>query len=171
MGRRTVGTTMGAALAALVLAGCSIGTPTVAQEDVEKTVSDQLEAAVDGTPYTLTATDDGFDLAVDWGDQQWFALLGNAGVSRTFIHHVHVDVPLVVEEVHLGRPAVALAPAVAHARMCADAHAEALPGVLRRHGRRCNRTGRGRDRGEGPAAGQRPRDLAMMVFITSVVPP
>ncbi|MEZ5094528.1 hypothetical protein [Nocardioides sp.] len=51
----------------------------------------RVEAAVDGTPYTLTATDDGFDLAVDWGDQRWFALLGKAGVSRTFIHHVHVD--------------------------------------------------------------------------------
>ena len=58
MGGRTVGTTMGAALAALVLAGCSIGTPTVAQEDVEKTVSDQLEAQVGQAPDKITCPGD-----------------------------------------------------------------------------------------------------------------
>ncbi|MEZ5096418.1 MAG: hypothetical protein R2731_10035 [Nocardioides sp.] len=39
----------------------------------------------------MTPRADGFDLAVDMGGQRWLEVLGAAGVTRSFVHHVRVD--------------------------------------------------------------------------------
>lgn len=42
------------------------------------------------TPYVVTATEDGFDLALDIVDEHWFGLLSVSGLSMAFTHHVAV---------------------------------------------------------------------------------
>jgi hypothetical protein len=47
-----------------------------------------VRAAAEGTPYTVTKTDDGFDVALDIVDAQWYGVFNKAGLKRLFIHHV-----------------------------------------------------------------------------------
>jgi hypothetical protein len=49
---------------------------------------ERVRAAAEGTPYTVTKTEDGFDVALDIVDAQWFGLFNKAGLKRLFIHHV-----------------------------------------------------------------------------------
>ncbi len=49
---------------------------------------EKVHAAAEGTPYAVTETDDGFDVAIDIVDAQWYGLLNKAGLHRTWTHHV-----------------------------------------------------------------------------------
>ncbi|ANH38165.1 hypothetical protein I601_1734 [Nocardioides dokdonensis FR1436] len=42
----------------------------------------------EGTPYTVSATEKGFDVTLDIVDAQWFGLFNKAGLKRVFTHHV-----------------------------------------------------------------------------------
>jgi hypothetical protein len=50
----------------------------------------RVEAAAEGTPYVVTATDRGFDVALDIVDARWFGILNKAGLSKVYTHHVAV---------------------------------------------------------------------------------
>jgi hypothetical protein len=52
------------------------------------TFSERVHDAAEGTPYTVTDTDDGFDVALDIVDAQWYGLFNKAGLKRTYVHHV-----------------------------------------------------------------------------------
>ena len=52
---------------------------------------EKVRAAAEGTPYAVTETDDGFDVALDIVDAQWYGLLNKAGLHRTWTHHVKLD--------------------------------------------------------------------------------
>jgi hypothetical protein len=49
-----------------------------------------VRAAAEGTPYTVTETEDGFDVALDIVDAQWFGLFNKAGLKWLYIHHVNL---------------------------------------------------------------------------------
>jgi hypothetical protein len=49
---------------------------------------EDVRQAAEGTPYTVTETEDGFDVALDIVDAQWFGLFNKAGLKRLYIHHV-----------------------------------------------------------------------------------
>jgi hypothetical protein len=56
---------------------------------------DELRAAVaarvEGTPYVLVDTAEGFDLRIDLADARWYGLLGTAGRKKVVQHRVRVD--------------------------------------------------------------------------------
>ena len=61
-------------------------------------VIDQLEPFHDavlrhteGTPYTVTARDDGFDVGIDIVDARWFGIYSAQGLNRVFVHRVKVE--------------------------------------------------------------------------------
>jgi hypothetical protein len=54
----------------------------------EQQFFEDVRAAAEGTPYRVTKTDDGFDVALDIVDAQWYGLFNKAGLKRLFIHHV-----------------------------------------------------------------------------------
>lgn len=41
-----------------------------------------------GTPYVVTETPSGFDVALDVVDAQWFGLYSAEGLKKVFVHHV-----------------------------------------------------------------------------------
>jgi hypothetical protein len=47
--------------------------------------------AAEGTPYLVTATERGFDVALDIVDAEWFGVFNKAGLTRLFIHHVRIE--------------------------------------------------------------------------------
>lgn len=53
----------------------------------------RVSTAAAGTPYLVTPTEDGFDVALDIVDAQWIGILSAAGVKRRFVHHVKVTGP------------------------------------------------------------------------------
>lgn len=61
-------------------------TPPPAAEEFRRAV----EQAAAGTPYVVTATEQGFDVALDIVDAQWFGLFNKAGLSQHYTHHVTV---------------------------------------------------------------------------------
>jgi len=44
--------------------------------------------AAEGSPYVVTRTDVGFDVALDIADDRWWTVLGKAGLHKTYVHHV-----------------------------------------------------------------------------------
>ena len=61
-------------------------TPPPAAEEFRR----RVEQAADGTPYVVTPTELGFDVAIDIVDAQWFGLFNKAGLSKHYTHHVAV---------------------------------------------------------------------------------
>lgn len=49
---------------------------------------DRVGSLAEGTPYVVTATDKGFDVALGIVDAQWYQLYAKAGLKKTFVHHV-----------------------------------------------------------------------------------
>jgi hypothetical protein len=49
---------------------------------------ERVQEAAEGTPYVVTETADGFDVALHIVDAQWFGLFNKAGLQRLYIHHV-----------------------------------------------------------------------------------
>ncbi len=47
-----------------------------------------VEAAAQDSPYAVSATEAGFDVALDIGDDRWWTVLGKAGTRKTYVHHV-----------------------------------------------------------------------------------
>lgn len=47
-----------------------------------------VAAAAQDSPYVVTRTDEGFDVALDIADDRWWTVLGKAGLRKTYIHHV-----------------------------------------------------------------------------------
>jgi len=47
-----------------------------------------VAAAAQDSPYAVTRTEEGFDVALDIADDRWWTLLGKAGMQKTYIHHV-----------------------------------------------------------------------------------
>ena len=47
-----------------------------------------VSAAAQDSPYAVTRTEEGFDVALDIADDRWWTLLGKAGMQKTYIHHV-----------------------------------------------------------------------------------
>jgi hypothetical protein len=45
----------------------------------------------EGTPYSVTARDDGFDVGLDIVDAGWFGIYSAHGLKRAFVHRVKVD--------------------------------------------------------------------------------
>lgn len=50
----------------------------------------QVREAAAGTPYVVTSSDDGFDVAVELADAQWWGAFNRAGLSRQFTHRVRL---------------------------------------------------------------------------------
>lgn len=48
-------------------------------------------AACDGTPYAVTPTEKGFDVALDIVDARWHGVFRQYALRETYIHHVTVD--------------------------------------------------------------------------------
>ena len=57
--------------------------------DVERLLQ-AVRRSAEGTPYVVTPTDDGFDVALDIVDAQWFGLYSAEGLTKVFVHHVTV---------------------------------------------------------------------------------
>ena len=49
-----------------------------------------IQAAVEGTPYVVTETDDGVDVTLDIVDAKWFSLYQKEGLRRVYTHHVEL---------------------------------------------------------------------------------
>ena len=49
-----------------------------------------MQEAAAGTPYAVTPTENGFDVGLDVVDAQWYGVFNKAGLSKTYVHHVHV---------------------------------------------------------------------------------
>ena len=49
-----------------------------------------VQEALDGEPYAVAPTADGFDVTLDVVDAQWYGLFNKAGLTKAFIHHVRV---------------------------------------------------------------------------------
>lgn len=47
-----------------------------------------VAAAAHGSPYVVTRTERGFDVALDIADDRWWTVLGKAGLQKTYVHHV-----------------------------------------------------------------------------------
>jgi hypothetical protein len=52
---------------------------------------DAVTRTTDGTPYTVTARDDGFDVGLDIVDARWLGIYSTQGLKRAFLHRVAVD--------------------------------------------------------------------------------
>lgn len=50
----------------------------------------RVEAATEGTPYVVTATEAGFDVSLDIVDTQWIGIFNEAGLAKVYTHHVSV---------------------------------------------------------------------------------
>jgi len=50
-----------------------------------------LQQATAGTPYAVTPTEGGFDVALEVVDAQWYGLFNKAGLTKTYVHHVRVS--------------------------------------------------------------------------------
>ena len=58
---------------------------------MDKTVDrfrDRVASHAEGTPYVVSPTPEGFDVALDIVDARWYQLYAKAGLERTFVHHV-----------------------------------------------------------------------------------
>lgn len=44
--------------------------------------------AAAGSPYVVTPTEAGFDVSLDIADDRWWTVLGKAGLTKTYVHHV-----------------------------------------------------------------------------------
>lgn len=51
---------------------------------------EQVRRNAEGTPYTVTETEKGFDVALDLADATWYEVFGKAGLRVSFTHHVAV---------------------------------------------------------------------------------
>jgi hypothetical protein len=49
-----------------------------------------VQGATAGTPYAVTPTDQGFDVALDIVDAQWYGVFNKAGLTKAYTHHVKV---------------------------------------------------------------------------------
>ena len=49
---------------------------------------DRVASHAEGTPYVVSPTPEGFDVALDIVDARWYQLYAKAGLERTFVHHV-----------------------------------------------------------------------------------
>lgn len=49
-----------------------------------------VQQATSGTPYAVTPTESGFDVALNIVDAQWYGVLNKAGLSKAYTHHVSV---------------------------------------------------------------------------------
>ena len=49
---------------------------------------DRVASHAEGTPYVVSPTPEGFDVALDIVDARWYKLYAKAGLERTFVHHV-----------------------------------------------------------------------------------
>ena len=49
-----------------------------------------IRTAVEGSPYVVTANDDGIDVTLDIVDAKWFGLYHKEGLHRVFTYHVEV---------------------------------------------------------------------------------
>jgi hypothetical protein len=49
-----------------------------------------VQQAAAGTPYAVTPTDAGFDVALNIVDAEWYGLFNKAGLSKAYTHHVSV---------------------------------------------------------------------------------
>lgn len=52
-----------------------------------------VRARTEGTPYTVTPTERGFDVGIDFPDYTWHRMLFDQHVSRAWTYHVVVDEP------------------------------------------------------------------------------
>jgi hypothetical protein len=52
---------------------------------------DAVVRHTEGTPYTVTARDDGFDVGLDIVNARWFGIYSAQGLKRVFVHRVKVD--------------------------------------------------------------------------------
>ncbi len=50
----------------------------------------RVREAAAGTPYVVTTTERGFDVAVELADAQWWGLFNRAGLKREFTHQVRL---------------------------------------------------------------------------------
>jgi hypothetical protein len=51
---------------------------------------DRVTSHAAGTPYVVSPTPEGFDVALDVVDARWYQLYAKAGLERTFVHHVQM---------------------------------------------------------------------------------
>jgi hypothetical protein len=51
---------------------------------------DRVTSHAEGTPYVVSPTPEGFDVALDVVDARWYQLYAKAGLERTFVHHVQM---------------------------------------------------------------------------------
>lgn len=52
---------------------------------------DAVRARADGSPYTVTRTDDGMEVSLDLADSAWWALMYRESLHRTYTYRVSVD--------------------------------------------------------------------------------
>jgi hypothetical protein len=52
-----------------------------------------VATAAEGSPYVVTRTEEGFDVALNIADDRWWTLLGKAGLRKTYVHHVSMPGP------------------------------------------------------------------------------
>ena len=52
---------------------------------------DRVAHHAEGTPYVVSPTPEGFDVALDIVDARWYQLYAKAGLERTFVHHVAMN--------------------------------------------------------------------------------
>jgi hypothetical protein len=52
----------------------------------------RVREAAEGSPYVVTETERGFDVALDFS-AQWYGLFNKAGMRRAFTHHVSLPEP------------------------------------------------------------------------------
>lgn len=50
----------------------------------------RVERAAEGTPYQVTATDDGFEVSLDLPDVRWHSLMSDRGLRQAFTHRVKI---------------------------------------------------------------------------------
>jgi hypothetical protein len=60
-------------------------------DETTRRLHDEVVRRTQGTPYVVTPTARGFDVALDIADNRWFELFGTAGLSKVYTHHVVVD--------------------------------------------------------------------------------
>ena len=54
---------------------------------------DRVSHHAEATPYVVSPTADGFDVALDIADARWYQLYAKAGLKKTFVHHVAMTGP------------------------------------------------------------------------------
>ncbi len=59
--------------------------------DTQRMFMARVAEAARETPYGVSATPRGFDVALKIADAQWYGLFNKAGLRKTYIHHVAVE--------------------------------------------------------------------------------